>query len=143
MEELHKSPLPRISFLERYFVTNTAGTTVDEPAIIETERSTTSRLMDALNPSDLFRQKRLSDAAKMSDDNVAVVNDVDRLLPETAITARLIQQSQMKQPVGTTKRDRDFPYKMRAIGFVNPHDILNGKGVGNSSLVSLDYELTP
>lgn len=84
---------------------------------------------------------QLSHTAKWTDGSPA--GKVGNLLPRMDITQRLVAQAQAAQPVGTARGIAGFPYKLKAVGFVDPWAIMERRGIGNSTLVSQDFEIVP
>lgn len=126
-----KSEPPKMDTTRRYNVGSQGEIT---PGVFDT----TGPLMPALMSADSHDVKFLSSVGKIDDKN-RVVLKTDYRLPPVQVTAAIINKTRGIIPHGTGSMD-NFPYKLKAVGFVNPMRIFRRK---NGEFVSDRVELAP
>ncbi len=126
--------MPDLDFRARYVIDLNGAAT-------EVPRHWGGPLEAPLRTQDAVTPVQLTHTAKWDGPNPVL--KVGNLLPRMDVTARIVQQAQLNDPIGTDRGMRNFPYKLKAVGWVNPYDIMLQQGIGNSTLVSQDFEIVP
>jgi hypothetical protein len=125
--------MPRLDFLTRYIVRSQDDRAEPTGTIPRHVLMTPHRTLDATT------LRRLSETAR-SEGSLEHERS-HRKLPRIENTRAIIEQYQMRQPIGTAKvsATQPFPYSLRAVSFVNPWQILYRQG----RLTSEHFELVP